>query len=608
MATRTCAQCGTELPENAGFCGLCGAVTSVSGVSGAPENQAHNPVPGRVAPARTMLGISTADLLPQQTVPMAAQAPPETPPAGAAQPAGSRTMIGVAIPGVAPILPPAPPASPEGAVPPMRGEHRTMLGVAMPGIAPSQNAGAGPAGYAPHAPAGHAPHAPAAIPQIVPAPAPLFDEPLPPAPVIAKRGGLPLGLVAGVVGLLVAGAGIAVYFFWKGGAPLVVKARLGPQGNEQLQLICPTCPDGTTASLSGASVSFKDKEAALELSTPLKLGENPLEIRIDRPAMGRDETVKASILVPYRVKVDLSSAGATPADSGPKGEPPAGAPAPGAAASNDPIVVRVETLPGTAVKVDGRDVALDGEGHGTQSIDVRAETEGPSDEGKVIDKSIPYEVTPKGAPTERGTLTARVGVVPLHIDAPTKHLVTDADRFVVAGRTAKGASVTVNGRPLESATGIFFGTFELPAASETPVEIRAAGPHVAPRTARFSVKRVANLEAEAKAFEAAHTLGYDAVSSNVEANVGQGLAIDGEVRQSRIVNHQTVAIVDSRHGCAKRPCIVRVVYGGDLDLKPRQPLRAYGTITRAFSAGDAAPNGKPIPEVEADFVLRGKSR
>ncbi|WP_394830926.1 hypothetical protein LVJ94_30905 [Pendulispora rubella] len=519
-----------------------------------------------------MLGISAEEVQTQQqkTVPMA-QVPGSLPP----QPEGARTMIGVAMPGVAPILPPAPNADASGSLPPVRGEQRTMLGVAMPGIAPTR-------GDPPNA-LPRAPLAPAPLPAIVPAPAPLVDEPLPPPPVLAKKGGLPLGVVAGVVGLLVAAAGVGVYFFWRAGAPLVVKPRLGPQGNEQLHLSCPTCPDGTKATASGNTATFKDKEASLELATPLKLGDNPLEIHLDRPSMGRDETVKASILVPYRVKVDLANT-----------------------ATNDPIVVRVETTPGTTVKVDGHDVALDGEGKGTQPIDVRAETEGASDEGKVIDRTIPYEVTPKGSDAERGTLNVRVGVVPLHIDAPSAHMVTDADRFVVAGRTAKGASVMVNGKSIEAGTGIFFGTFELPADKETAVEIRASGPNVAPRTARYAVRRVANLDTEAKAFEAANPLGYDTVAANVEGNVGKGLAVDGEVRQSRTVNHQTVAVVDSHRGCAKKPCLVRVVYGSDLDLKPRQELRAYGKITRAFSAGEAGAGGKPVPEVEADFVIRGK--
>jgi len=455
-----------------------------------------------------------------------------------------------------------------------------MLGVAMPGIAPLRNSDPPPVA--------RAPLAPAAIPPIVPAPPPLVDEPLPAPPVVAKNGGLPLGLVAGAIGLLVAVAGVAVYFFWRAGAPLVVKPRLGPQGNEQLELTCPTCPDGTAAAILGVKGIFANKTAAIELPSPLKLGDNPLEIAIDRPAMGRDESVKVSVWIPYRLKFDLSNL------AGPQA---------------DPIVVKVETLPGTVVKIDGHGVTLDAQGLGTQPIDVHAETDGASDEGKIIDKSIPYEITPivanKPAAVERGTLSARVPVVPLHLDAPGTHLVTDSDKVTVAGRTAKGASVTVNGKTV-GANGIFFGTVDLPAPGETAVEIRATAPQVAARTAHVSVHRVANLEAEAKAFEAAHPLGYDAVSGSIDANVGQGLVVDGEVRQSRIANHQTVAIVDDRHGCAKHPCLVRVVYGGDLDLKPRQAVRAYGRITRPFSTGEAG--AKPVPEVEADFVLRGKSK
>ncbi len=492
-------------------------------------------------------------------------------------------MIGVAMPGIAPVAPSAapPPNAAAG-----RGELRTMLGVAMPGIAPTHDRA--PAN---HAQPQHAPLAPAAIPPIVPAPPPLVQEPLPAPPVVVtKKGGLPLGIVAGVVGLLVAAAGVGVYFFWKAGPPLVVKPRLGPQGDEQLVLTCPTCPDGTTAGLLGAKGTFANKEAAIELPSPLKLGDNPLEIVLDRPGMGRDEVVKAQVSIPYRLKFDLSGLTGTP--------------------TANPIVVQVETLPGSTVKLDGHEVTLDAQGRGSQPVDVHADTEGPSDEGKIIDKSIPYEITRASdntgrAPTERGTLATRVPVVPLHIDAPTAHMVTDAAQLTVAGRTAKNATVTVNGKT-SGANGVFAAAVDLPAPGETAVEIRAAAPQVAPRTAHISVKRVASLEAEAKAFEAAsRPLGYDAVSGNIDASAGQNFVVEGEVRQSRAANHQTVAIVDDKRGCAKHPCLVRVVYAGELDLKPKQQVRAYGRITRAFSTGEAG--AKPVPEVEADFVLRGKA-
>lgn len=547
------------------------------------------PTPAATRPnkaASTMVGLSAADVFPP--APQATQAPQAAPPPPADRGAASRTIVGMAAPGIAP----APPAQ-AAPLPPMRGEHPTMLGVAMPGIAPI-GPGAEPPSPAPDPapPPRRARVAPAkAIPPIVAAPPPLVhDEPLPQPPALRPKRGLSLAVVAGGAFLLAATAGVLVYFFWKAGPPLVVKPQAGPLGNEQLLLRCETCPDGTVASVLEERATFQAKQALIDLKTPLRLGDNPMDIRLDRPnAMGRDETVKATVPVFYRVRADLSEIDA---------------PVP-------VILVRVEAVAGTRVRVDGHELTLDAEGKGSHAIDIRADTDGASDEGKILERTIPYEVTPPKTrssepPTERGEVTARVGVVPLHIDAPSALSITDKNRFTVAGRTAKGATVSVNGRPLESSTGVFAQTFELPKLGDTAVEVRSSAPQVAPRTARLTVRRVEKLETEAKDFEASSPLSYDAVRADIAGHVGQRFAVEGEVFEARTLNHQTVALVaDRRCTTAKTsPCLVRILHGGDLALRPRDTVRAYGLVTKAF----AAPDGTTVPEVEASFVLVGKPK
>ena len=355
-----------------------------------------------------MVGLSTADVLPRRR-------PAQQPPPGAPlRRAASRTIVGMAVPGI----PAAPPPPQPAALPPMRGEHQTILGVAMPGIAPL-----GPSNEPPAPEPAPAPRrgrvAPAkAIPPIVAAPPPLVhDEPLPQAPAPRSKRGVPLGAVAGGAFVLAAGAGVLVYFFWKAGPPIVVKPQAGPQGNEQLLLLCETCPDGTVATVLDERATFQGKQALVDLKVPLRLGDNPMNIHVDRPsAMGRDETVKATVPVYYRVRADLSEIGAP----------------------NPAILVRVEAVPGTRVSVDGRELTLDAEGKASHAVDIRDETDGPSDDGKIVERSIPYEVTPpapRGKPAiERGSVTARVGVVPLHIDSPSTLTVTDRSLHR-AGRT-----------------------------------------------------------------------------------------------------------------------------------------------------------------------------
>ncbi len=626
----TCTQCGTTLADTAGFCSQCGTVrhaaptaapstpgeargaagsktvmgfmavpipapsqpgqpaaptaapssagaapmrsaakTMLGGVFEAPSAPA--PAPAASRPAGTMMGISAADLMP----PAVAAPPHQAPQADAHAPRQeNRTMLGVAIPGIAPTHAAA--AEPQQP----RGDKQTMLGVAMPGIAPVHGTGMPESAQRVPLPA-QRPKPLAALPPIVPAPAPLALEAMPRAPLIVAKKGFPLALVAGGIGTLVLVAGLAVFFLWKGGSALLVSPRLGPSGGEQLHLVCESCKDGTTASLDGAKATFTNNEADLDLKTPLKVGDNPFTIEIDRPSTGRDEIIKAVVPVAYRVRADLADI-----------------------ASDPPVItVRVEALPGTDVRVDGKPVALDVRGTGSFAIDISPETDGPSDEGKVIEKTIPYEVVPKNGKAEKGTVAARVGVIPLRVDAPTSHAVTESARFWVAGRTSKGGIVTLNGKPVAvAANGAFGDMTDAPTPGESAIVVRATAPQVAPRTVHLTVKRVQHLEPEAKAFEASPSLGYDAIIGNIAASVGQTIVVEGQVLESRVQNHQTVIIVNDRRGCAKGPCIARVVHGEDAALKAGETIRAFGRITRAVSTSD----GKSVPEVEADFVVRGK--
>jgi len=611
---RPCPQCGSSNADTATFCAQCGA--SLSAVPRQAATNAAPPAGGDGAarvPVKTVLGFATAPVPPGvapppmdaqvaavPVVPIATTAAPQPAESSAARPMGTmlgmpaaplglapppapapapaqpppagrggdiRTMMGVAMPGIAPIHAgdsTAPPPNP-------RGEHGTMMGVAAPGIAPLH------AGVAPAAPATKRPRPQAALPPIVPAPAPLEQEEEIAAPARRKASGAPIAVVAGGVAVLALASGITIALLWKSAPPLLVQPRVGPAGNEQLHLVCDNCKDGTTASIGASKATFANKEASLDLATPLEVGDNPIAIVLDRPGVGRDETVKAVVPVPYRLRADLSQIGA---------EPPV-------------ILVRVDATAGTTVRIDGKPLTLDGSGHGVHSIDITGDTDGPSDEGKVIEKVIPYEAVPKGGKAESGSVTARVGVIPLRVDAPSSRAVSTKDHVFVAGRTSKGGAVTLNGKPTTiAANGSFAESIELK-PGENAVEVRATAAQVAPRTVHLTLRRVNGLDAEAQAVEAASPLGYDAFAADPAANAGKAVIVEGDVVEARLQNHQAVAVVNDRRGCSRPTCILRLVGGEDLDLHAGDAIRGYGRVTRAVSAD----GGKLVPEVEADFAV-----
>lgn len=513
-----------------------------------------------------------------QTVVMA-QAPNAAPPPNKSL---GRTMVGLA-PGAGPVAAPA--AAPAG---PKLVGSKTMLGVALPGIAPLRP-GESTLASAPTPPA--PPPAPeprrdlprgidAPLPEIVPAPAPLSHVPAPPPPRIVRKGGVPLVGVAIAAAALLLGGGAAIALLWHGPPPITALARVTPEGKDVLHLTCDcaSCADGTVADIDGASATFAGGAADLELAAPLHVGSNPLALKVNRPGMGRDEVVKLEVPVAYRVWADVAPmSGAHPG-----------------------ILVHVQALAGSDVRVAEKPVALDASGAGAYAIDETAATEGPADESRVIAMDVPYSVTPPGKAAETGTVSARVSVAPLRVDAPGAHAVVDVDHVLVAGRAARGATVTIDGAPAAvGADGGFEGMVALASLGEASIEVRSGTPALAPRTVHLSAKRVGSLAAEAKAFEKQAKLGYDAALANLASATGQPIVVDGEIVEPRASGRRTLLLVDDWRGCARGSCLARVVVGQTLAVARGDRVRAYGRVAGGF----ATPAGQTVPEVDADFVI-----
>ncbi len=487
-------------------------------------------------------------------------------------------MLGVAMPGIAPLAASAPAPQPQPAGPP-KSLAGTMLGVAIPGIAPmqSQPGAPPPSAYTP-APA---PVVFEPVPPIVPAPAPLMQEAAPLPPAVVRRRGAPIAIVAVVASLLVLGIGVALLLFSRSTPPLTATAKVSAEGKEQLHLRCEGCPDGTTATWQSAKASFANKEADLDLPAPLAIGDNTFQIALDRPGVGRDETVKLILPLAYRIRGDLS----------------------GIAASPPVVKVEVEAQVGSTVTIDDKPVTLDGSGRATLSYDVTQEATGASDETKTIERKMTYVVEEKGHKKSTGDVAVRVAVLPIHIDAPGLSLVTDEPAVWIAGRTAKGAVVTANGAPLTvSADGSFEGKVDVHDGAQK-IAVRAApaadaASKAAPRTVDVDVNRVASLDAEAKALDKAAVVGFD------DAAPDKAVAVVGSVIEARVGHHQTVLLVDDKRGCAKGPCMVRVDWGAESSLRAGDPIVAYGVVGKPFTT----PDGKTLTVVEASLVRKGSKR
>ncbi len=566
----------------------------------APAQVPSTPAGGGLA-AKTMLGfVAPPDIraaqaqapAPAQPQPFTQQPPAQPQPQqpAAPQPGLMKTMLGVAMPGIAPQLASAPQQPQQPQQPPGPQGSRTMLGVAVPGIAPTHSSAPAPAqprvgqtmlGVA----APRMPDEP--LPAIVPAPAPLnFSEAAPAPPVITRKRGAPIAVVAGIIAALVLVGGVLLAVLWHGSSPLVASPQVGPQGNEQLHLTCESCADGTAVTLGASKATFKNHQADLDLPSPLVVGENPLQLAVNRPGVGRDETVKLSVPVSYRIRGDVSAVNA---------DPPA-------------IKVNVEAEPGMSVTLDGKPVKLDASGKATVSYDVTADVTGLSDVSRTIERTLPYVVTPKKGKEQKGEVTVKVSVVPLHLDAPAEGMVTDAASVWVAGRTAKGGHVTVDGADAPAAAdGTFETKVDLAPGEHTFVVVGSAAKGKstpASRTAKITLKRVSSLDEEAAAIEKTSPLAYDAMAADIAGNAGKTAVVEGDVVEARTTHHQTVIVLDDKRGCAHGPCIARVVWGGEPAPRTGDKVRAYGRVTRPFSGAD----GKVVPELQATLLIAGTKR
>jgi hypothetical protein len=486
--------------------------------------------------------------------------------------------------------------APPGGAPQFASKAQTMMGVAMPGIAPSRNSVAQPQ---PHAhpssqgpmPASRVPPPSskvnntllgAPVPQIMPMPAPPPEEAMPaPPPIKKKQGGVPLALAVGIaVGLLVIGGGV-IFALYKPASPVVATPELDGEGRDVLHVRCDGCADGTKVTLGKADTTLTNHEGRILLESPLKVGDNPLVLHVDRPGVGRDEDAKIQVPVAYRLRADLSTLSATP---------PA-------------ITVRVEATPGTDVRVNDKPLTLDAKGEGAVAIDVGEATVGPSDETKRIDKTIDYTITPKGQTLQKGTLRAQAGIAALRIDSPSSHSVTDKATALVAGQTVPLADVKVNDLAVKAdAQGLFSAELPSLAQGETKVHVVTSPKNLAPRIVDFAITRVASLDDAAKQFETESPLGFDAFTDGAASRAGAKVVLEGEVVEARPGDHQSLLLVETKRGCAHLgQCLVRVIAAGDAAPARGDNARIYGRYLRSVTA-----SGKTVPEVASDFFFTKK--
>ena len=561
---------------------------------GAPPQK----TPDARGPAKTMLGMPMPVVAPAPVAapPVAAGAIAPTPfaPQGPAAPAppaqgrapvapdpSHRTMLGMPIQQVQAPVPPGPgpgpaPAqqAPSSSAPQLGPTNRTMLGVAAPPLAPAP--GAAPAA------------APGAMPAAaqsawgsdvsmsgVSAPGASYDDLDRPR----KKGGSGVLIVVAllVLVLLVAAVGGGAYFYLHQSKPSLHAQVVRTETGDALQIDVPGAAAGSKVRFGGAEVPLVGGHATFPLAADaLHAGDNDVAVGIVAPN-GSVESSSVRLTLAYRVRADLG----------------------GLAADTPTIAIVVDVPPATRVTVDGQAVALDARGHGTHTVAL-APLITPS--ATVVEHTARYRIELAAGP-EQGQVSTRVPVTTLVVDRPGSEVVTDHPSVELAGAVDAGATLTLDGTSIPVSAGRFLHTFAMPATGTFRPVLVARAPGKAPRTVTLSVRRVADLAAEARSFAANPAIDYARLQPNPNIYRGEKIALEGRVYNVDVQGGRSVLQILVRECPRGQRCPLWVTYPAATDATVNAWVRVLGTVAGEQQFRSESNRVITVPRVDAAFVL-----
>jgi len=464
-------------------------------------------------------------------------------------------MLGVAVQAPAQATPATPPVHK-----PAPNTNRTMLGVAV------------------QAPAGGASESvPPSHPQSAQPSAWDTNDDAPVPAVVAPKTNRGL-MIFGALLVVLALVGGGVAFFLLRGGPTIAASVSTADGAEVLVVDVPEAPVGAKARFLGQEVALEAGRASFPLrADDLRIGDNELRVDVVGPD-GAVQSASVVLSVRYRVRADLT------------------------ALDRDPPALRIvaDAVPGASITLDEQPVPLDATGHG--NVDFPLQADAPN-ESPVYERNVHYRVVLPGetSPAE-GDVRVRIPFATLQLDRPGRSAITERDRIEVAGAADPEASVTIDGRPLELREGRFVTELPLPALGESPHVVVARRPGRAPRTLRFTVRRVADLEAEARAYPV-EELTYARLAASPSTYQGRRVAFEGWIYNLDVHDGRSVLQVSVRDCARGQRCPLWITYDGASEAGLNAWVRAVGEL--AGEQQFRSPSGEvlSVPRLDAVFLL-----
>jgi hypothetical protein len=384
-----------------------------------------------------------------------------------------------------------------------------------------------------------------------------------------------LAVILGILATVLLGVIASALFWWKS-LHLTVTVTTSETSAEQLQIVCSACQEGTTLLLDGRSAIFHEGQATLQLQKRLAIGLNRLALEVKRPNRTRSEIVNAIVPVEFRVTSDLSELAKDPPQ----------------------LLVVVEAVPQTHIQIEDRTFTVGADGKLRIPFDVTTQLTGPSSAVGRFEKKLDYRVTQRDGTVVTGSIVAKSPITPLELVSPGLAFITPKATFTLSGRTSPKAKLTANNHPLVvNSDGAFLQDMALSAPGATRLRVFAHEEGLAPRFVEIALERVVNDRQRAEEMSRNLERNYDSIVQALATKPGSLVALSGEVVAEETVGPTTRLVIQSN--CGKPPCLTSVKYGAPLAIKRGQRIRAIG-IGRLTKRADSADRDLAI---EASLVV-----
>jgi hypothetical protein len=354
-----------------------------------------------------------------------------------------------------------------------------------------------------------------------------------------------------------------------------------------LQVACNGCPKGTFIAYEGSRAEVTGGKAELVLARPLSVGQNPVNLSVERPRPYRSHTIALSVPLYYRITADDRALHAA--------EPK--------------FQVRAEFMPGVDLVLDGKAVIAEPGKPGTTVLDVPlgALAEGPSDAVVVFEKEIAYRVKVPEGQVGEGKIPLRTRIAPARLDTPLRDAFLKGPTVRVGGQSIPGVQVTAFGKALDAPGGSFEAQTDPQAAEPGTwlVALRFDHKDTASRTIHLPVhlegadkSGVGFRNDWLKSFEATAKPLAEVLPDPAKA-AGAGLVFRGKVVDQKSLGKGFVLIVDATP-CSAKSCLVRTMCSLNPELSRGDQVKVWSYVVRGFGADDKG----VVPEVSAAWVTR----